>query len=238
MKGAELAAKYAFPPNRHGYCGKSTFRKVLSSYLAGKTRTKPLKDELKKFKAHYRYLSLIAKENNKKPFDLEVVRAFWTGGRLLDRISQKTLRRFVEHDLFGSRQKKRAKTLAENLPKGILAHHSFNSLYINFVTGKAERSMKNFDSCCITYGKILSVSKSTAVVMRHSIDKKDGIISIKSKKERIALERNGVRFIGALRAGDIVSVHWGMAIEKLGPKELRALKHYTKKNLDALNNRY
>lgn len=237
MKGAELAAKYAFPPNRHGYCGKSTFQKALSSYLAGKTRIEPLEDELKKFKAHYRYLSLIAKENNKKPFDLEVVRAFWTGNGLLDRISQEALGRFVEHDLFGSKQKKRAKTLADNLPKGILAQHSFNSLYINFVTGRAERSMENFDSCCITFGRVLSVSKRSAIILRHAIGWKDGLLVLKPKRQRVALEIRGVRFIDKLSPGDTVSVHWGMAIEKLGPKELRALKHYTKKNLDALNNR-
>jgi ferredoxin len=33
------------------------------------------------------------------------------------------------------------------------------------------------------------------------------------KKQKIALERSGVRFIDSLRAGNVVSVHWGMAID-------------------------
>jgi hydrogenase maturation factor len=51
----------------------------------------------------------------------------------------------------------------------------------------------------------------------------------------VALERGGIRFIKNLKAGDTVSVHWGMAIEKLSAKGERALMEYTNKNIRAIN---
>lgn len=230
MNGVEQAARYAFPPNNYGYCGP----KLFVSILKNKHSNAILKNELKKFKVHYAYLSLIAKANNLKPFDKKVVHAFWIGNELLENVSSSMLRRFIVRSLF-PKGKARAKMLAANLPKGLVPHHSFNSLYVNFVTGKVKRSIKNYDSCCITFGKVLSISNSSALVLRHAVAYKKGKFILEERKCKIALERRGVRFVSNLKKGDIVSVHWGLAIEKLGKSDFMLLKKYTQKNIEALN---
>jgi len=235
MNGAELAARYAFPPNELGYCGTPSFRSILDGCLAGERKAGALENELKKFHAHYAYLSLIARENDRKPFDPDVVKAFWLGNGLLLNVSRKALRQFIVRDLFGGKQKS-ARKLAENLPEGMVPHHSFNVLYINFVTDKVEKTTKNYDSCCIACGRVLSVSGTGARVERDSIILDEaGRFAIRQKTQTIALEQKGVRFVRPVRAGDLVSIHWGMAIQKLGLKDATALNRYTRMNMDAIN---
>lgn len=234
MKGAALSASYAFPPNSYGYCGKSSFVRSLCSYLTNPKSTRNLERELRDFPSHYAYLSLIARENGKKPFDDSVVRAFWIGNRLLDSVPTGSLRDFIARDLFPGKQKQRAQKLAGAVPDGLLPHHSMNALYVNFVTDKVKRTVSNYDSCCVTAGKVISISGSSAIVERFSISRDDGFC-IDRKKDKIMLARNGIRVVGPLERGDIVSVHWGMAIQKLGVNDFNLLKRYTKNNMDAVN---
>jgi hypothetical protein len=237
MNGVALAARYSFPPNTLGYCGTNSFQYTLAAYLSGKPTLQILEKELKKFRAHYAYLSLIARENSMKPFDMEVVRAFWIGNDLLENVSSEALREFIVSDLFAGKQLKRARSLSKNLPNGLNPHHSFNSLYINFITDRVERTIENYDACCVTLGEVLSVSAKFVKVNRSAITlSKEGKLALKERFATVLLERNGVRFVKDLVPGDIISVHWGMAIEKLKATDVMALKKYTLENITVLNN--
>ncbi|MBN1169952.1 hypothetical protein JXA56_02925 [Candidatus Micrarchaeota archaeon] len=223
MDGVKLAAKYSFQPNNLGYCGTSSF---VLAYKSGDLEK--IKKELKKFRAHYAYLQLIAKENNKDPFDLDVVKAFWIGNELLENIPYEALRDFVANELFP--ESPRATSLAENLPEGLVPHHSFNSLYINFISDAVPKTIENYDSCCVTFGEVLSVSEK-AKINRNYIA--EGPV-LKQKTEEISLDIDGIRFIDSIKPGDLVSVHWGMAIQVLLPSDYALLEKYTKRNLLAL----
>lgn len=233
MNGAELAARYAFPPNSREYCGPRSFGRALLAQLSGKARQRALEHELRKFPVHCAYLSLIARESRKKPFDLAVVRAFWTGNRLLERVRPASMRALVRRLL--AKSPTRAARLAKSLPPGILPHHSFNSLFVNFVTDRVARTVRNYDSCCVTFGTVLSVSGRSASVLRHSIVRGRGGLALRKRRCAVALERGGVRFVRRLKRGDRVSVHWGMAIERLSPQHCAALKRYTQENIRAMN---
>lgn len=234
MNGASLTSRYAFPPNELGYCGKPTFRRALLSFMEGRGGPALLEREIRKFPVHHSYLRLIARENGLRPFDIEVVRAFWIGNRLLEGITGESLSRFIRRDLFRMKQAERAARLCEGLPEGILPHHSFNALYVNFVTDAVARTETNLDSCCITWGEVLSLGAKEAEIMRESISW-DGGFHIVKKRSRIALERSGVRLAGRLATGDLVSVHWGMAVQKLTRRDASSLKKYTLKNIRAIN---
>lgn len=223
-----IAARYAFTPNSLGYCGtgsfSSAFRKGDPEGIAG---------ELRRFHPHFAYLRLIARENSRDPFDDEVVRAFWIGNSLLESIPGRSLQRFIREELF-PRGHPRAGRLAQELPEGLVPHHSFNSLYINFVTDKVEKSISNFDSCCVLPATVLSVSGSSMIVDRHCIEAGP---SLGKREERILLESDGIRFIDTVGEGDIVSVHWGMAIEKLTQEQADSILRYTRQNAEALRQR-
>ncbi|MFH1521240.1 MAG: DUF6390 family protein [Candidatus Micrarchaeota archaeon] len=232
MDSTLFSGCYAFPPNNLGYCGGNSFTNVIQSCLNRGKTTKKLERELKKFKAHYAYLSLIARENNLKPFDLDVVNAFWIGNSLLENVPYNSLQKFLTNNLF-PKNSVRGKFLARNLPKGLVPHHSFNSLYVNFVTEKVAKTKKNFDSCCVTSGKILSVTGKKAKINRFSISG-HGKLTINRKISTIDLVRNSVQFTKP-KKGDIIAVHWGMAVDKLSKEDENLLLKYTQKNIDVLN---
>ena len=242
MPGAVLAALYAYPPNRHGYCGKKSFAKTLKWYLHGEhdaSTVRELEREIKDFRTHYAYLKLIARENDLEPFDLKVVKAFWIGNHLLDNVSADALRRFLGRDLLAGKSKKRIQSLRENLPEAMVPHHSFNSLYVNFVTDKVERKIENYDSCCVTFGRVTIPSVYRPLVSRFSITRAHpnhpGLV-LKQKSERLHLEPEDVRLVHErLRPGDPVTVHWGQIVQKIGAHDLHMLFKYTRMNMEAIN---
>jgi hypothetical protein len=236
MSGAPFAARYSFPPNDRGYCGRPTFRRALKSYLSGSAGPPALEREIRKFPVHYAYLKLIARENGMRPFDMEVVRAFWIGNRLLEGIPRKSLEGFIRKDLFRGEDGPRVRRLCKGLPEGIMPHHSFNVLFVNFVTDAVERSEENFDSCCITWGEARTIGGRSATVMRESISW-DGAFSLKKRLTEIEVERSGVRLAGDLRKGDLVSAHWGMAVQKITRRDADSLRRYTLRNMEAINKR-
>lgn len=224
MDGVELAAIYSYQPNHLGYCGSSSFASAYQS-----RNPEMIKEELKKFHAHYAYLRLIGRENNLDPFHRDVVKAFWIGNWLLDTITHDTLQNFIENELFPDKTCNRAKKLAKDLPEGLVPHHSFNSLYINFISDAVEKTTANYDSCCVTFGKLISVSEKTATIRRNYIS--EGPV-LRQKTEKISIDRF---FTGQLQPGDLVSVHWGHIIQILQPSDYSSLEKYTLKNINILS---
>jgi len=235
MDGTLLAASYAFPPNRLGYCGRAPFRAALERSLREGAAGRKLAAELRGFHAHHSYLSLISEASGLDVFDERVVRAFWIGNRLLDAVGNDALRVFIRGALFGGRQRRRAAALCANLPPGAVPHHSFNALFVNFVNPDVGGSIRNIDSCCVTQGKVIRASERTALIMREAIIQAPSGYGMAKVRSRIALERGGMRFVGKIRPGDALSVHWGMAIERLGARDSAALREYTLKNIRALS---
>lgn len=237
MTGAELAALYAFPPNSLGYCGTGSFRDVLSSHLDSGGRAKDLEGCLRDFRVHHAYLSLIARESGLRPFDEEVVKAFWLGNGLLEAVSRASLRRFITEDLFANESAARARRLCDDLPEGILPHHSFNVLYVNFVTDKVARSVRSYDSCCVTWGEALDAKGQEARIRRRAITRGRYGFALEERNGTVRLERDGVRLIrdGPVKAGDALSVHWGLAVQRLSSRDAEALEKYTARNIDAIN---
>lgn len=235
MNGAAKAAFYGFPPNRHGYCGEQTFSAALKSYLEGKGGEGRLEAELVRFKAHHAYLRLIARENGLQAFDPEVVEAFWVGNKLLDNISPDAIRSFLRSELFPRERKSKGEALAESLPAGLVPHHSFNVLFVNFVTDAVERSVESFDSCCITSGRVISVDGAKVTMLRDSISSEEGRFMIKPVESSVLLEAQGIRLVRDAAPGDVLSVHWGMCVERLSPARAARLKGYTRINIEACN---
>lgn len=243
--GAFLAGLYAYPPNSLGYCGKDTFKAILKEYLDGDHGIRirsAMERQLRDFSSHFAYLRLIATENGLEPFDDEVVRAFWIGNRLLKNINADALRSFLEDDLLKGKSASRVRRLCDRLPEGILPHHSFNSLYVNFVTDKVDRSIRNFDSCLISAGTVTAISPDGKWLEADRFCIKDGrgegrgFFVLGKKKERIALVKGGLRLVkDDLLIGDTVSIHWNQAVERIQKQDLDSLIKYTRLNIDSIN---
>jgi hypothetical protein len=233
MDELESAGRYSIVPNSLGYCGGSDFSKVFKRYREGKSTKSEMRQALKRFKSLYAYLKTIAKANKKNPFDRNVLEAFWIGNDLLTNVTAGSIRKLILRDLVAAgMDKKRAQSAADKLPEGILLHHSFNSIYLNFVGNKVKRTTTNFDKCRIGWGKVVSISKNSCIlkyppVKRNKVGYRLGVYITRRFSRHVC----GVLLEPNIHIGDIVSTHWGAVVQKLNRKLLYSLKKFTNINL-------
>lgn len=178
------------------------------------------------------YLNHIATQNDREIFDPLVVDALWIGNSLLENITYDSTISFLKN-LLG--KTKKATHLCDTLPKGLVLHHSFNSLFVNFVSDKVTPSVENFDSCCINFGKVIQVQDQSAVVLRSGIIFENNKFILTEKTEKVTADLGGISFVKNLKKNDLVSLHWGMIIEKISISDSMNLKKYTQINIDVIN---
>src|SRR5690349_16965888 len=110
--GQALFARYAYPPNELGYCGPAD------------TSIGELASRARDFDGAWPYLGIIADAAGiTDPLDTEVVRSYWVGGPLLDRVDPAVLLARLRLAFAGQ-----VTGLLAELPAagGVAAHHSFH----------------------------------------------------------------------------------------------------------------
>ena len=142
MSGLKTAARYSLPSYSLGYCGPQDrkSRKALIDYTSGKAVSeKVVRATFEKFEAAYKYYQLIAKKNSiSDPLDENVVKAFWVGNSLLDKVDEKDLKNLILSGFTqpGLLTKEVAAQRADQVPAGSVPHHSFHVLILGAVTGR------------------------------------------------------------------------------------------------------
>jgi len=239
MNGIELAARFALPPNSKGYCGGERFVHALKRYFSSPMPLNAAKlwSELKKFKAHYSYLRLIAGANGLKPFDARVSEAFWLGNSLLGKVKKKELQSLITNEFSGKGMlpKKKARKLASSLPDNFVPHHSFHVLYLHTISGVIEKSVKNADMCRVSWGKVRKVEKGGIEVKTQRLARVKGKLALLPAVKRWKTSCAGIALLPDAKPGDIVASHWGFATMKISWGQAKELKKATEKNVRAAN---
>ena len=125
ISGAQLFARYAYPPNVLGYCGPADHLALFEYGTSGVTDA-GLVELAKAFTGAWPYLELIARATGiTDPLDRRVVEAYWVGTPLLDTISATHLGNSME-DRFRSRTGHQFSHLVEGVVAGGVPHHSFH----------------------------------------------------------------------------------------------------------------
>ncbi|MFA4855084.1 MAG: DUF6390 family protein [archaeon] len=226
------ACLYSTPPNLLGYCGPGQSWQSFQKFISEPTEENALaaKEKLCNFNALFPYLELIAKANNKEPFDPEVIEAYWLGNKLLENIShneiQKTILSFQKFGL----PRPIAEKKAAQLPEGMLPHHSMHVLYVNFISQKVKPIVQNLSNCMVQWAKVIEVKPNAAGVKGFELFSEAGELKLREKEKTV---QNPLNF--QLNSGDFVSLHWGNIVEKISAREFKSLKSYTFKNLKRVN---
>ncbi len=239
--GLELAARFSLKPNKLEYCGPARSWSVFLDYLQGKENSALVRARLERFYALFPYLELIAEENKiSDPLGYDVVEAYWIGNKLLENVSQKALSKMIRTKLAGRGllPKSFAGKLASNVPEGALPHHSFQVLYVHFITGKLPWTLGNANKCIPKWGKVVSTKEnggeSKAVVESVEVAQAGGKYFLKPAREVVESAVCGFETADC-RKGAVVATHWGLAVKNLGEGEFSRLKKYTKQTLGALS---
>lgn len=217
MSGPALFVRYAFAPNRLGYCGPADAGALLEYGALGRVDN-GFRALAQQFEGAWPQLRLIASASGTAdPLDREVVEAYWVGNRLLDQAGD---------------------------AQGGLPHHSF-AVFCLYPWADLLDSQKAgtqalhvLDQCRIRWGQVVVDTGSEVVVESRPLGW-DGVeLSLGPKRQETASRGlDGVDLIESLVPGDWVSLHWGWVCDRLTRTQLVALRHYSAYHLGLVNQR-
>lgn len=234
-------ARYAFGPNRLGYCGPDEAGELFAQATAGRDLRK-LRDLAGKFEGAYPYLCLIAHSNGiRDPLDAGVVEAYWLGSPLLEGVRARDFGESLD-----SRFRRRLRGdgwrwLGSKPEAGAVPNHAFHVLDVfprvgMLRTGEVDRALEVMDSCRIRWGRVLERDGDVLIVSAVPLEMLDGRLRLGPPRvERIRGWVDGAGFVDDVAPGDVVSIHWDWACERLDARRLLALREVTAAELELAN---
>jgi hypothetical protein len=242
VPGPVLFARYAFGPNRLGYCGPDDAAELFGQATTG-GELPALRRLAEQFEGAYPYLELIARANGlPDPLDARVVEAYWLGSDLLERVRP--------GDLAGSldvRFRKRIRGdgwrwLADKPRSGALPVHAFHVLDVFprlglLRSGALDDVVKVMDSCRVRWGRVLERDGDWLVTSVVPLAVVEGKLALTAPHvETVRGWQDGRGFLGAnVAANDIVSIHWDWACDVLDARRLSLLRGWTQHELRIAN---
>jgi hypothetical protein len=241
VPGPILFARYAFGPNRLGYCGSD----AVDELFAGATISpddRALRELARSFEGAWPYLELIARANGlPDPLDRRVVEAYWLGSPLLDRVSPRLMSQSL-HTRFRPRLTNGAwRWLGEKAGTGATPIHAFHVLDVFprvglLRSGATDGVLEVMDSCRIRWGRVLERDGAFLVVKTVPLTVVDGKLALGiPRAERVQAWRDGTAFVDGLEVGDVVAIHWSWACDRLSPARLAALAWWTERQIQVAN---
>ena len=241
VAGPILFARYAFGPNRLGYCGPDDSAELFAEATVGGD-LRALRHNAEQFEGAWPYLQLIATANGlADPLDARVVEAYWLGNSMLENVSPTLMGNSLD-----ARFRRRLPTegwrwLADKPNDGALPMHAFHVLDVFprvglMRTGATDNALKVMDNCRIRWGRVIEREGDELIVSAVPLEMRDGKLGLApARVERIRGWQDGNGFIDGVAKGDVVSIHWDWACDKLDARRLAALQGWTERELAIAN---
>jgi hypothetical protein len=198
----------------------------------------------RQFAGAWPYLELIARETGvRDPLDRRVVEAYWVGNSLLDRVGVRPLAQSME-DRFRFTTGLQFGALAGAALVGGMPHHSYHVFCIYPWVGllgddrRYEQALTVLDRCRIRWGQVQHVGADQLLVSSQPLLFSAGRLFLGDPVvETVERTLNGVGLVPQFQVGDWVSMHWEWVCDRLGARQLAALRRYTRLHLDVVNDR-
>jgi hypothetical protein len=225
--GRALFAQYAYPPNELGYCGPAP-----SDGISG------LAMHAKEFDGAWPYLTAIADAvGGVDPLEEDVVRSYWVGGPLLDKVDPTKLLMQLRTVFKGQ-----VTGLLDELESvtGVLAHHSFHVFvvypWVRFLRRDATTALRVMQDCRIRWGTVESVAGEQAVIASRPLQFEAGTLTLGEPRiEHVRWSKDGVSLAAAPEPGATVSAHWDWVCGTLTDDDSAALAAATQTTLELVN---
>jgi hypothetical protein len=242
VPGPVLFARYAFPPNSHGYCGPPDAQGFFENGVAGVDDG--LRAMARQFAGAWPYLQLIAAATGlDDPLDRRVVEAYWVGSPRLEMVGTRAV-----GDSMEDRFRRLTGTGFGPLTGGVLAggvpHHSFAVFCVYPYTGlltdgrKAPHALTVLDRCRIRWGRVLSADGDRVCVESRPLTWDGRRLALGAPRAETAVRSvDGVGLADPVRPGDWVSLHWEWVCDRLTGTQVARLRGYTERHLGIVNDR-
>lgn len=230
--GPILFARYAYPPNRLGLCGPDDAPALIGSALNGGERQ--VRSMAHSFEGAYPYLQLIAHENGiADPLDRRVVEAYWLGNDLTGRVRPGALHRNVDERFRRRMDRPAWRWLEAALASGSWPVHAFHVLEIYPRVGlmrgdESDPILSAMDACRVRWARVLGTDHDRLEVESQPLELLAGRLVLAAPQ--VATVRGWIGAAGVLdgvAAGDLVSVHWGWACDRLTATQASGLARWT-----------
>ena len=228
MGGDELFARFAYPPNELGHCGPAD-----AAYAE-------LASHAREFDGAWPYLRAIADAGGiSDPLDVDVVRNYWVGGPLLDKVDAedllRTLRRSFTGQITGMLHEVPAEAKAL-----VQAHHSFHVFvvypWVRFLDRDPTTPLRVMQDCRIRWGTVDAVDDEYAEIASRQLTFAEGTLRLGDPGiERVRWKQDGHSLAPAPTPGETVAAHWGWVCAVLSDAEVHALSIATQSALDLVN---
>ena len=226
MSGHETFASFAYPPNELGYCGPAD---AAHTELASHAR---------EFDGAWPYLQAIADAAGvSDPLDEDVVRSYWVGGPLLDKVDPAELLSRLRSAFTGQ-----VTGLLEDLPdrSHALAHHSFHVFvvypWVRFLDRDPSTPLRVMQDCRIRWGTVDSVEDEHAEIVSRPLSFDSGALALGDPRvETVRWSKDGDSLAPPPTPGETVSAHWDWVCAVLSDADAGALADATQATLDLVN---
>jgi Family of unknown function (DUF6390) len=236
--GHRLFAQYAYAPNALGYCGPEGAA-ALCAVACGQGAGVPVVALARRFSGAWPYQQVLAElAGVTDPLDERIVRAYWTGNELTDR---------VDRVAFGAALVARIRSVAggywshlgDELLREAAPTHAFHVLGVypwSRLLGRGHpEALQVLDSCRIGWGRVDAVEPDELVIRARRLEYADGVLSLGADQEaRVGYRVGGAAFLDEIEAGDQVAVHWGFACDRLTAEQAESLERWTTWQLEAM----
>lgn len=244
--GPVLFARYAFGPNRMGYCGPDAADELFGQATAGQRTVggddRALRELARGFEGAWPYLELIARANGlTDPLDRRVVEAYWLGSPLLEGVQPGILEASLATRFRPRLRPDGWRWLAGKPAAGGVPLHAFHVLDVFpriglLRSGSVDRALEVMDSCRIRWGRVLERDDDWLVVNVVPLVMAAGRLELgPPRPERVQAWRDGAAFVDGVEPGDVISVHWSWACDRLWPGQLANLVTWTLRELAVAN---
>lgn len=239
--GGQLFARFAFAPNELGYCGPPESGTVFDLAVHGRSGQDPA-TLARGFSGAWPYLALLAElAGIADPLDERVVRAYWTGGPLLDRIDPAVFGpRLIEY--VGTRAGHYWRHLAPALVPEASPTHGFHVFGVypwsRLLAAPSPQPLAVLDNCRIRWGQVLRVDGEQVVVRSRRLTWDGRQLGLAAPDvERVRFSVGGQGLVQVPQTGEWLALHWDWVCDRLATAELSELSWRTGRQLRVTNAR-
>ncbi|MGH3814124.1 MAG: DUF6390 family protein [Pseudonocardiaceae bacterium] len=240
--GAWLFARYAYAPNKLGYCGP-TRSGLLLNYGATGTIDLDLRTLARQFHGAWTYMEIMAELTGLgDPLDRRIVESYWLGGGVSGDI---------DADAFGAALLTRITRqtghywahLSPETLDGAAANHCFHVFAVYpwarlLGPEHFEQPLHVLDNCRIRWGTVVAREGDELVVRsRHLTWDGYRLGMSQPQEERVAHAVDGLSFLPDIAPGERVAMHWDWTCDRLSDHQVAALRTVTLDQIEATNRR-
>jgi hypothetical protein len=239
--GSVLFARYAYAPNELGYCGPTEAQALFDLGVTGET-TADVHSIARRFSGAWPYAALLAElAGIDDPLDEQVMRAYWTGGPLLETVDPADFGTKLL-DVIAAQAGHYWGHLTQDLLHEAAPTHGFHVFgvypWTRLLAELPDQPLHVLDNCRIRWGRMIGVDGDHVVVSSRRLTWDGAVLGLAvPAPERVRLAVDGRAFVPDAAPGDWLALHWDSVCERLTEPDLRWLRRCTSWQLQVTNER-